>query len=370
MTTADILIIGGGMAGVSAGALLAAERRVVVIERETALGYHATGRSAAAFIAGYGNRSIRKLTRASRSFYDALPPGFSERPVLTPRGLMMIAGRDGEDALRREVADGSGLTPIDPAEAIGVVPRLRADWITAAALDPTAMDMDVDAILTGFRRMLLANGGTISCGVAVRSIERTEAAWRCETSDGAFEAPVVINAAGAWADQLAGLAGLDPLGLEPKKRTVAIVRPPEGVSVTTWPLVVEARETFYFRPEAGRLLVSPADESDVEPHDAAADELDIALGIHHFQEAVDFPVRRVEHSWAGLRTFAPDRTTIAGFDPDADGFFWLAGQGGYGIQTAPAMATLARSLIVEGRVGDALAAEGLTEKEVSPARLL
>jgi D-arginine dehydrogenase len=368
----DVVVIGAGMAGASAGAELAARRRVLVLEREDQPGRHSTGRSAALFDPGYGNAAVRALTRASRSFLEAPPAGFAQEPLLSPRGVLTVAPAQHLAQLAaREVE----LRPTMPAlvrlsaeEARARVPVLRPDWIAGALLDPTGMDLDVNAQHQGYLRMLRARGGRVVTSAEVTRLERSADLWRVTTSQGVFSAPVVVNAAGAWADEVAALAGLRRIGLQPLRRTALIIDAPVGVSVRSWPLVIAAAETFYFKPDAGRLLVSPADQTPSPPCDARPEAEDLALAVARLQEACDLEVTHLIAKWAGLRTFAPDRTPVAGFDHRARGFFWLAGQGGYGIQTAPALSQLTAALVAGESVPPELTAAGVRADDLAPAR--
>ncbi|SEO18974.1 Glycine/D-amino acid oxidase [Salinihabitans flavidus] len=343
MSTADVIVIGGGIAGVSAAARIADHARVVVLETEAQPGYHATGRSAAIFIRNYGNATLRALNAASAPFLED-PGEMAEGSLLSPRGEMLIAQDDELDALEEYAAGATGLERLTAAQAVELVPILRPEKIAAAAIERDAQDIDVDRLLQAFARRLKALGGEIVTGAEVQEILYESTAWRVETQAGTWTAPVLINAAGAWADKVAALAGVPPLGLQPMRRSAALLPAPEGYEIAHWPLFASASERWYAKPDAGKLLVSPADEDPVEPHDAWADDMVLAEGLYRYEQAVTVPVTRMEHSWAGLRTFAPDRTPVVGFDPMAEGFFWLAGQGGYGVQTAPAMADLAAAL--------------------------
>lgn len=344
--TADVLVIGGGMAGISAGARLAeAGLAVTVLEREAAIGQHSTGRSAAMYIPSYGNAVLRALIAAGAEVM--LEPGALDEAALTsPRGMMLVAAEAELPAFEAMLVEPNGMERMNPEEARAWVPILRPEAVAAAARDPAAMAIDVDLMLQGFARALRAVGGQVVLGAEVRAIARQGGAWVVETAVGGFSAPVVVNAAGAWADELARLAGLVPVGLQPMRRTAAILPAPEGHAIDGWPLVASAAEAWYFKPEAGKLLVSPAEEDPVEPMDAWPDDMVLAEGLWRFEQAVNVPVTRVERSWAGLPSFAPDRTPVAGFDPRAEGFFWLAGQGGNGIQAAPGLARLSADLIV------------------------
>lgn len=367
--TTDIIVIGGGMAGIGAGARLSTASRVIVLEREEQPAYHTTGRSAAMFIENYGGAVVRQLTRASRAPLEDRN-GYWPEAVLSPRGLLYLA-RSGEEKMLKELIDHSGgsVQSITPDECREKVPLIRPGAIAAGAFEEDAEEMDVNEILMGFRRMLKANGGGLDCRAEVTALQRKGGTWRIDAGDETYEAPVVVNAAGAWVDEIAGLAGLDPIGFTPCRRSVAIV-PTAGADVASWPTSMVADESFYFKPEAGKLLVSPADETPVEPHDAYADDMALAEGIDAFSRVVDLEVKRVEHTWGGLRTFSPDRTHVIGYDPRTEGFFWFAGQGGYGIQSAHGGAMLVEGLIHHGEVPPSLKAEGLAAESVAPERFL
>lgn len=361
--TTDVLILGGGIAGIGAGAMLAGDADVIVLETEDAIGRHSTGRSAAMYIRNYGNATLRALNAASEPTL-ADPGELTDGPVLSPRGEMLVAAEDELDALEAYIAGSSGIERLTQQDALSTCPMLRPEAAVAAALEPAAQDIDVDRLFQGFARRLKSRDGTVVTDAGCRTIIRAGGVWRVETPAGTFEAPILINAAGAWADTVAKMAGAAAVGLTPCRRTAAILPAPAGYEIEDWPLVASASERWYAKPEAGTLLVSPADEDPVEPHDVWADDMVLAEGLYRFEQAVTFEVTRVERSWAGLRTFAPDRTPVAGFAPDAEGFFWLAGQGGYGIQTSPALSQLAADLCL-GRT-PALPAE--TVSALSPNR--
>jgi D-arginine dehydrogenase len=370
--TADVIVVGAGIAGSAAAAHLAAGGRVVLLERESQPGYHSTGRSAALFTETYGNRAIRILTGASRAFYEAGADGFAEHPILTPRGALMFAmpGQETalEDAWTELSRDDPRVRRLDAAAARMLVPVLRADRVIGAIHEPDSMDIDVHALHQGYLRRFRRSGGRLVTDAEVRTLVRRAGSWTVATRAGEFAAPVVVNAAGAWADVVAGLAGLPPIGLVPMRRTVLTIASPLGIDSARWPMTLDIGENFYFKPDAGRLLVSPADETPVPPCDVQPDELDIAIAIDRLMRATTIEVPRVERKWAGLRSFVPDKTTVNGFDPLADGFFWLAGQGGYGIQTAEAMARCAASLIEAGVLPAGIGAAGLDAATLSPAR--
>jgi D-arginine dehydrogenase len=363
-THADILVIGAGMAGASAAYELAPAGRVIVLEQEERPGVHATGRSAALFSETYGNAAVRALTRASRAFLADPPDGFCESPILKPRGAMYIAGEDERPLLDAQAADQPGaFEPLSGEEARARVPILKPEAAVAGLYEAGAMDIDVDALHQGFLRGLRRRGGQIEANAGVATLRRTNGLWAIETRAGVFAAPIAVNAAGAWGDRVGAMAGAGRIGLQPKRRTAALVDGPD-LDFAGWPLTIDAAERFYFKPDAGRLLISPGDETDSEPCDAQPDELDIAVLADRIETATTLAIRRIQHRWAGLRTFAPDRTPVCGFDPAAEGFFWLVGQGGYGIQTAPALAQLTARLIAGASDGDAALANA-----VSPARL-
>jgi D-arginine dehydrogenase len=365
----DIAIIGGGIAGATLARELAGRGRVAILEAEQLPGYHSTGRSAAIFIQNYGNAAIRALSMASRPFFEAPPGEVSETALFTPRGILFLA-QPGEEAALAEIETlADGLHRQSPEEAVGQVGILRRDRIAAAAYEPDASDIDVAALHQGCLRAAKAAGAELITDCEVTAVSRRKGLWNIVAGENDIQAEVVVNAAGAWADEIAGLAGLPPLGLQPMRRSAAILPSPEGCSVDRWPLVADVSERYYFKPDAGRLMVSPADETPVDPHDAFVDEMVLAEGLHEFEQATTYEVHRVEHRWAGLRTFAPDRCLVIGFDPEAEGFFWLAGQGGYGIQTSPAAARAAASLLLAEAFPGDLRDRGLEDRDLSPARL-
>ncbi|TPK81590.1 FAD-binding oxidoreductase [Mesorhizobium sp. B2-4-13] len=369
----DVLIIGGGMAGASAAFFMASGRRVTALEAEAHCGMHTTGRSAALFIEGYGNAAIRAFTRASRQFFLDPPSGFCEIPLLTPRGVMVIgteAQRSRLEALYAETAAESSapLEWLDAGASRSEIPVLRPDYIDAAFLDRSAMDIDVDALHLGFLRGARRQGAQIVTNARVDAIERVGGTWIVRTPVGVFEAPILVNAAGAWADQVAAMGGATPLGLVPKRRTAMLVDAPPSINAKDWPGVIDVEEMFYFKPSSGKLLLSPADETPSEPGDAQPEEIDIAIAVDRVQQAADLPVTHISRSWAGLRSFFSDKTPAVGWDPQVDGFLWLAGQGGYGIQTGPALGRLAAVLVTGGNIPDEFVVEGADPDFLSPAR--
>jgi D-arginine dehydrogenase len=343
-----VLVVGGGMAGASAAANLAGGGSVAILEREDQPGTHATGRSAALFSEIYGNAPVRALTRASRGFLFDPPPGFAASAITSARGALHIARADQMAALHAFAAlpDVAATTRlVDAAEARALSPLLRAGYAAAAVHEPQARDIDVNALHQGYLRQLRAGGGRVITGCAVTSLDTSAGLWRATTDQGVFEAPVIVNAAGAWADRIGAMAGLAPIGLTPCRRTAITVDAPATPGIADSPMTLDIGQQFYFKPDAGKLLLSPADETASEPCDAQPDELDIATVIDRVERATILKVTRVRSKWAGLRSFVADRTPVVGYDPACSGFFWLAGQGGYGIQTAPAMGRLAAALV-------------------------
>lgn len=369
---ADVIVIGAGIAGASVGAELAPRRRVLVLEMEDQPGYHTTGRSAAIFAECYGNRVVRALTRASRGFLERPPPGL-EAPLLAPRGWLTIARRDQVarlEALEREIrASGGTALPLDEVQARALVPILRRGHVAAALLDRSAMDIDVHALHHLYLRRLRAAGGEVVTGAGALGLERGGETWLVRTPRGDFAAPLVVDAAGAWAEEVGRLAGAGAIGLTPMRRTAFLLELPRGMRAAGWPLVVDADESFYFKPEGGKLLASPADETPSPPCDARPEDLDVALAVDRIAAACEMDPSQVGRRWAGLRSFVGDRSPVAGFDPRAAGFFWLAGQGGYGIQTAPALSRLAAALVLGEPIPADIAAEGVSAAEVAPERL-
>lgn len=370
----DVAIVGGGIAGASAAAHISQTASVALVERESQPGYHATGRSAALFTETYGNATIRALSRASRAFLEEPPAGFADAPILSPRGALHVGGPGDIDVLGDVFESGRRLTPgiarLSAAEVLAKVPALRPDAVSGGVFEPDARDIDTNALLQGFLRRLRAAGGSVFLDAPVARIERERKSWRITAGHRELHAAVIVNAAGAWCDEIAALAGLSPLGLAPKRRTAFLIQSPEGLDARSWPLTIGARENLYFKPDAGKLLISPADETPSAPVDAQPEELDIAVAVERLAALTTIEVRRIEHKWAGLRTFAPDKTPVVGFDLRTDGFFWLAGQGGYGFQTAPAIARLAAALISGASVPADIQNLGVTADALAPSRFL
>jgi D-arginine dehydrogenase len=370
--TFDFAIIGAGMAGASAAYFLAGEGRVVLLEMESQPGYHTTGRSAALYTEAYGNAPIRALTSSGRKFLTEPPDGFSEAPILSPRGVMFI-GREDQLAALEEVYTSASenvdtIQRLTEAEVRERVPVVRPGYAAAGVLEADAMDMDVNALHQGFLRGARRSGTQLRPNARVEKLERDGGAWRIHVGQEQFLAKVVINAAGAWCDVVADLAGAQRVGLVPKRRTAILFDGPPGQNFADWPALIDGDEEFYARPESGALMGSPADETPMEPCDVQPEELDIAIAVDRLQQATTLEIRRIIRSWAGLRSFVADKTPVVGFDPGVDGFFWLAGQGGYGIQTAPSMGRVSAALASDKEVPDDLKAFGVAAADLSPAR--
>jgi D-arginine dehydrogenase len=352
VTTSDVIVIGAGIAGASVAAEIAADARVVLLERERQPGYHTTGRSAALFTETYGAEVKRALSHASRPFLEQPPAGFASVPLLTPRGTL-LAATSLQLAKLREVADQcaalvGNLQWLGGDEVRARVPCFAPEQIAAGLLEPDAMDIDVHALHQGYLRRFAARGGSLVTNAEVRALDWRAGGWHVSTSAGAYRAGRVVNAAGAWADQIGRLAGAKPIGLVPMRRTAITFDPPAGADIGRWPAVIDVDEQWYFKPDAGRLLASPADETPSAPCDAQPEEYDVALVVDRLARATTLQVPRIVARWAGLRSFVEDRLLVVGFDPRVPHFFWLAGQGGHGIQTSPAVARLAAALF-DGR---------------------
>ncbi len=373
MEHCHVLVIGAGIAGASAAYELAGSCRVIVLERESQPGYHTTGRSAAIYSQNYGNRAIRALTLASHAFFKENSREISEHPFLSPRGAMFVAREDQLAALESAFAEAHALVPsvclIDRAEAIRISPVLNPEFAAGAIYEPHASDIDVHALHGYFLKEFQKRGGSVVTDAEVGAITRDGDLWNIKTPAENYAAPIVVNAAGAWCDMIADMAGVRPIGLVPKRRTVFTFDPPPGLDISSWPLTVDIDETFYFKPDAGKILASPADETPSPACDAQPEEIDVAIAIDRLQTVTSLQVRAISHKWAGLRSFVADKTPVVGMDDGAEGFFWLAAQGGYGIQSAPASGRTVATLILNGSLPDDLIEMGLREADLSPRRL-
>ncbi|MFL6720576.1 MAG: NAD(P)/FAD-dependent oxidoreductase [Sphingomonas sp.] len=348
MNSPDILVIGGGIAGLSAAAALSAHARVTVLEAEDQIGFHSSGRSATMLHYALGDRLVRALTLASRPFFDDPPAEFSEVPI-GRRMPVLIHAREAEhgalDALQAELTLFAELERLDATGVHELCPLLKPDALYGIA-DPNGIRLDPHALLQGNLRQLRNRGGALQTGARIAAMDRSDGVWTVVSEKRErFRAPIVVNAAGAWADQIALLAGVRPLGLAPTRRTIITFDAPDGVKVDDLPFAKTVGDELYFAPESGRLFASPMDEVPTEPCDAQPGELEVALAAFRMEERTTVQIERIHSRWAGLRTFTPDRHPAVGFAREAEGFFWLAGQGGFGLQTSPAMARIAASLI-------------------------
>ena len=370
MTASDILVIGGGIAGLSAAAALAEHANVTVLEAEEQIGFHASGRSATMLHYALGNPLIRRLTRVSRAFFESPPEGFSDAPLTAPLPILVHAQEAERADLEQLEQDLAPFTAFERLDADGLerecpVLKVGSGASEHGLIDHTALKLDGHALLQGYARSLRRRGGGLHANARIASVRRSGSGWRVETERGElFEAAVLVNAAGAWADDVARMAGVEPLGLEPRRRTIIVFDAPESLDVARLPFTKTVNDELYFGPEAGRIFASPMDEVAAEPCDAQPEEYEMALAAQRIEERTTMRVRRIEHRWAGLRTFAPDRLPVVGFAPGADGFFWLAGQGGAGLQTSPAIARIVESLLT----GSRWPVDGVAAEELSPVR--
>jgi D-arginine dehydrogenase len=365
----DILVIGGGVAGLSAAAMLSEHASVTVLEAEDQIGFHSSGRSATMLHYALGDRLVRALTLASRDFFDSPPAGFTDIPI-GRRMPVLIHARDDEleelEALDADIAPFATLERLDAGGVHDLCPLLNDDARHGIA-DRNGIRLDPHALLQGYLRLLRANGGELRTNARVASLDRLSGTWNVTTEAGeTYSAPILVNAAGAWADTVARLANVRPLGLEPKRRTIITFDAPSGTQLDGLPFAKTVGDELYFAPESGRLFASPMDEVPSDPCDAQPDEYEVALAAHRMEERTVVTVGRIHSRWAGLRSFTPDRRPAAGFAPDGEGFFWLAGQGGFGLQTSPAMARIAEALIA----GTLWPVADVTAEELSPGRFL
>jgi D-arginine dehydrogenase len=372
VNTTEFLVVGGGIAGASVGYELAEHGRVILVEAEAQCGYHTTGRSAALLTEVWETPLIRRITAAGRDFLEDPPWRFSDVPLVAPRPILLIGRADQGPSVDASAAAAravvSSVRLIDGSEARELCPVLLPDYVDRAVLEPHGRAIDVDALLQGFLRGIRRRRGLVLNSQPVTGIRQDGSGWLVTTSSEVIAADFVINAAGAWADRVASLAGIEPLGLEPMRRTAFTFAPPDGIDVRSWPAVIDIDEQFYFKPEGVQLLGSPAEQTPMEPQDVRHEELDVARAIERIQAATSLEIRSVRRAWAGLRTFAPDRNPVVGADPDAAGFIWLVGQGGFGIMTSPGLARIATSLIIDGELPGAFAEAGVDEAVLRPDR--
>ena len=371
----DVAVIGGGIAGTSVAAELSKDRRVLLLEMESQPGYHTTGRSAAVYAAVYGPSPIRALTRASRAFFASPSTSHFDTALFRPRPIMMIARQEQAFALDQTIAEVGVMTPVERINESAMRklnPLVKKGYASAAMLDMSGEDIDVAALHQGYLRQFRDFGGDLRCNATVLGLTHTGRDWQINTGVGEFTVDTIVNAAGAWAEHIGGLAQAESIGLIPKRRTAAIVAAPTELAPNTLaslPITIDIEENFYLKPDAGRLLISPADETPSPACDAQPEDMDIALCVERIEEAFDLQVHRIESKWAGLRSFVVDKCPVVGYSTTAPAFFWLAGQGGYGIQTAPALARLAASQVLQRPVPEDIAAEGVDLSEIDPSRL-
>jgi D-arginine dehydrogenase len=370
MQTSDIIVIGGGIAGISTAAELAADVSVTVLEMEPQVGYHASGRSAAYFAAAYGKKIIQDITAACESFLRNPPDGFSEVRLFTPRDCMFFGREDQAGRLEAMQAVNPRLTFLDAQAVRERVPVFSPNYLYGAMWDPMGGDLEVDALLQAYLKLFRGRGGKLVTRREVNALRFEGGAWTVTAGAEQYQAPVVINAAGGWVERVAAMAGLDSMGIQALRRTAFTIDPPDGMDHREWPEMVDADEDFYFKPDAGQIMISPADETPTDPCDAQPEDIDVATGVYRFEQATGHDIRRVNHAWAGLRTFAPDRVFVAGFDPRSEGFFWLAGQGGYGVATSPALAVLTRYLVTGQRLEDEFSRLANYIPDLAPDRFL
>lgn len=368
----DYIIIGAGIAGASAAYELVNEAKVILIERESQLAYHSTGRSAAIYMQAYGNKTVRGLTKNSFEFYSNPPKGFSDTPLLKERGAIFLATKEqkelAEHHYREMKNEVDNLELLENEDLQSLVPVINTDRYITGIFEKDAMDIDTHAVHQGYINGFKEKGGNLITNCLIRSINHHDDIWCLDTTKGQFKAPMIINAAGAWADQIASLAGIKNINLEPKKRSVVYLSI-EDHDINNWPYVGDISESFYFKPDSGKLFVSPCDEIPITPCDAKPSDLDIALAVNNLEAVTNIEVKKIDHTLAGLRSFVADRTPVVGEDKDAPGFFWLVGQGGYGFQTAPAIANCCRMLLTRKCFPESLKKLGVSEEALSPNRI-
>jgi len=369
----DICIVGGGIAGASVAYHAAPHARVLLLEREAQVGYHSTGRSAAVYSPQYGSLLNRRLTTAAGPFLKLPPPGFASTRLLSPRGFLVI-GHDSEldareEALREAAATGEALIPLTPAEIRTRIPFLKPDAVSWGLLDPRAEDMDVEAMLQGYLRGARQHGAVLRTQSSVTAVPRDGDGWRVQGEQLDVRAAVIVNAAGAWADELGALAGARPLGVIPHRRTAFVCDVPVGTDLTQCPMTVWGHESFYFKPEAGRLLGSLAEENPTQAGDPQPDDLDVAIAVDRIEQVIDFEIKKLTRAWTGLRSFVADRDPVSGFDTAVPGFYWHCALGGYGIQTSPALGLFAAHTVLDRPLPESLVAAGIQTTHLAPGRL-
>ena len=369
----DAVIVGAGIAGASVAHALAPHAKVLLLEREAQPGMHSTGRSAAMFMESYGPPQVRALTRASRAFYEAPPPGFADAAILAPRGALYAAWQGQEaalDGLHASLsATGSVVARIDADECLRRVPVLRSEGLLGGVFEVDAMDIDVHALHQGFLRGAKRAGAVAWTDAELARADNAGGTWQLVLADGRrCSARTLIDAAGAWADEVARRCGVAPLGIQPKRRSAFTFAAPADLDIRPWPTVCNVQESWYIKPDAGQLLGSPANADPVPAHDVVPEELDIATGIAAIEADTTLTIRRPARTWAGLRSFAPDGELVIGWDAHRPAFFWIAGQGGYGIQSAAGASQLAAALWLGAPLPENLRSQGVQPHALEPAR--
>ena len=371
----DFIIVGSGIAGMSAAFRLSNYGKVIVLEKEAHLGFHTTGRSAAFFTENYGNKTIRALTKASRKFLETPPKLFKNNPLMSLNGgSLFISNSNQSNVIDKELKfakeTSANVYEISKKEALKMVPAIKEKYLNRALHEPHSKVMDVDLIHQGYARCTKNNNGKILFNQEVISISKNKSSWDIKTKTDKFSSPIIINAAGAWCDEVAITANCTPLGIKPKKRTVIIFKNSNKYSISRWPVVIDIEDNFYFKPEAGKFLASPADETDSPPCDAQPDEIDIAITVDRIEKATNLKISHIDHKWAGLRSFYSDRTPVVGEDQTNSGFYWLAGQGGYGIQTSPSVSKILECLITGKKWPEKLKELSINPETLSPKRFI
>lgn len=370
--TADFIVIGGGIAGASVAYELLPHGSVIVLEQESALGYHSTGRSAAVMSENYGPKLWSRLVSATRGFLENPPEGFANAPLVTDRGALFLAQAHETEQLQAQfddlIARGAKVELVAASDALRWCEVLRTDKYATAMYEPDCKDVDTNELMMGYQRRIRAAGGEVVTGARVTAIRRDAGGWQVDTTAGSFQGGTVVNAAGGWVQQVAAMAGLGYRNVVPFRRTAVTFDAPAGSNLPHWPMTFDVAETFYFKPESGRVMVSPVDMAASEPCDAQADEMEVAIAIDRIETFTTMKVAKIAHKWGGLRTFAPDHEPVIGLDPQDASFVWLAGQGGNGVMASAAAARLAASLAVGQGVPADIAALGVTEAAISPGR--
>lgn len=369
MTHFDFLVVGAGIAGASIAAHLAETHKVVLIEMEDRAGYHTTSRSAASYEPNYGPPPMLAFTRASDHFFRNPPQGFADAALLTPRASLFFESEGQANYSTQLLSHAAGLEEISINHASKLFPVLQPDYASRCFLDAHTADIDVDLLHRGYLRLFKARGGATLLSSPLASAVRQNSAWTVQCGSTECVATTIINAAGAWGDVVAKRCGAKPVELVPKRRSIGVVPLADGLDFKDWPMVTDVGETWYAKPQSGKLIVSSADATPVEPHDAYADDMAIAEGVDRLMTATTLEVERLEHSWGGLRTFAPDGNPVIGFDPQTEGFFWAVGQGGYGIQSCPALAMTAAAMAQHRPIPKDIIALGLNPDDIKPDRI-